>query len=289
MTTESTPVTQPPSPITPSPAGWRPDSGRLIAGFLIIGFGVLLLVARTTNPDWLDRSGWWPLFVIGLGAAHLAMGGRLSSGFMFVLIGGWGLLNEFGIWNNESSWPVVFVIVGLSIMLGAFVNQSDAARAELRDRRKGRGELRVLAAFMIFGLIVSATHGRARYIGVREDSDSTNVLRRSAVLGQSRTVSYAETFQGARMTALMGECDLDLTHAGIREGDTPTVRINVTMGQARLRVPQDWTVENEITPIMGDVSDARRMSESADVPVGSTSKRVIVRGSVIMGELMITN
>src|SRR3954465_7406194 len=94
----------PTSSITPSPSGFRPDSGRLIAGILIIAFGVLLLLARTTHPDWLDRSGWWPRFVIGLGAIHLATGGRLSGGLMWVCIGAWGLLNEFGVWSYESSW-----------------------------------------------------------------------------------------------------------------------------------------------------------------------------------------
>jgi predicted membrane protein len=289
MTTDSTPVT-PGSPVTPSSPGFRPDSGRLVAGFLIIAFGVILLLARTAHPDWLDRSGWWPLFMIGLGAVHLATGGRLSAGFMWILLGGWGLLNEFGVWNYESSWPIVFVIIGVSITLGAFVKPSNVVTTEQRELRKGRGDLRLLGAFMVIGLIISSMHAGQRGFRDRdtdERNDSANILRRSAVMSQNRTVSYAEAFEGARIRALMGECDLDLTHAGIAEGTVPVVRVNVLMGQATLRVPEDWTVDNEVAPIMGNLSYQRRSMWAG--PVQSSSKRIIVSGSVMMGELRITN
>ena len=56
------------------------------------------------------------------------------------------------------------------------------------------------------------------------------------------------------------------------------------MGQAILRVPEDWIVDNEIVPLMGDVTDARPHERVDPVQAAPDSprKRVVVQGSVVM-------
>jgi hypothetical protein len=296
MTFESTPV--PSEPVQSEPRRPRADTTRLTAGITIITLGVLLLAARTARPDWLERSGWWPLFVIAFGIMRIGMCGvrRLSSGLMFILIGVWGLLNEFEVLHYESSWPLLFVAMGASLVLGGlpFTRQVEAAPAtpqQASDRQARNGEMRFVWMIVFFALLFGGVHSIPRGARDRNSVDSAGTLRRSAVMAQNRTVSYADPFQSARVTALMGECDLDLTHVEIREADVPVVHVAVTMGQAILRVPQDWIVDNQIVPLMGDVTDARsrERTDPAEGAADSPRKRVVVQGSVVMGQLTIRN
>jgi len=291
MTFESSPVqSDPPRP--------RPDTTRLTAGITIVALGVLLLVARTAHADWLERTGWWPLFAIAFGIMRIGMSGgrRLSSGLMVILIGVWGLLNEFEVLHYESSWPLLFVAMGASLVLGGlpFARQIETAPTtaqQASDRQTRNGDMRFVWMIVFFALIFGGAHSIPRGARDRNSVDSAGTLRRSAVMAQNRTVSYADPFQSARVTAVMGECDLDLTHAEIREGDVPVVHVAVTMGQAILRVPEDWIVDNEIVPLMGDVTDARPHERVDPVQAAPDSprKRVIVQGSVVMGQLTIRN
>jgi predicted membrane protein len=272
------------------------DSTRLLTGAMIIAFGVVLLLARTAHPDWLDRTGWWPLFAIAFGIMRIGISGgrRLSSGVMFVLIGIWGLFNELGVLHYETSWPLVFVAMGLSLVLGAFsIGQPVAAATaeEARAQRTRNGDMRFVWAIVFFAMIFGSLHTIPIGSRPRDVVDSSGMLRRSAVMSQSRTTSFADPFEGAHMSAVMGECDLDLTHASIRDGDAPVVQVAVMMGQAILRVPSDWTVENQVTPVMGDVTDSRthQWTEPGASDQPGSPRRIVVRGAVIMGQLTIRN
>src|ERR1700676_1024926 len=95
-----------------------PDSGRLAMGVAVISLGVLLLLDHAGVIDWGTRTGWWPLLAIIFGVTRLATGG-VRSGAFWMLIGAWGLLNEYGVLQFEDSWPLLLVIAGGSMVLGS--------------------------------------------------------------------------------------------------------------------------------------------------------------------------
>jgi hypothetical protein len=299
-------------PPTPEPPSSGFDSGRLAIGVAIILFGVLLLVGRTMQLDWLERGGWWPFLVIAYGVARMVSekGYRFSHGLAFALIGVWGLLNNLDVLHYEDSWPLLFVIIGGSLVVGSFtrgwtaeaatpataatydLTTREGRRAARRARYGRRDGLGFIWIFVVWGIIFSFAQGNGGFVRRQRDTryEAAGFVRRAAVMSQSRGIYDGTPFEGADLTAVMGECDLDLTHAVLAAGQVPVINVHVVMGQVNLRVPNDWIVEQRLTPVMGNTEDYRRKS-TADIPATADSepKRIIVRGGVVMGEFDIRN
>jgi hypothetical protein len=308
----------PPSEQGPSFRDRGFDSVRLAVGATIILFGVLLLLGRTMQLDWIDRTGWWPLLAIVYGVARMVSGQgyRFSHGLAFALLGVWGLLNNFNVLRYEDSWPLVFVIVGGSLVVGAFTTGwtataatpavSTAATYDLttrEGRRAARAARRMrydssgfgfVWILIVWGAIFGMVQGNFRGPRQRDSRyESAGMIRRSVVMSQARTIHEGAPFEGADLTAVMGENDLDLTRATIPPGQEPVINVHVVMGQVNLRVPSDWIVEQRLTPVMGDAQDFRRSRTPADTDVTTSGdagpKHVIIRGGVVMGEFAIRN
>ena len=100
--------------------------GRIMFGVLIMAAGVLMLVERLNLADVHLSSRMWPLFPLGLGLLRVVdppirrNGTRCSrrSGMWLVLIGAWGLLNEFHVRGLDygNSWPLIVIFGGIMIV-----------------------------------------------------------------------------------------------------------------------------------------------------------------------------
>jgi predicted membrane protein len=101
--------------------------------------------------------------------------------------------------------------------------------------------------------------------------------------GIGRT-SDAADFRGADLFALMGGCKLDLRQATIA-GNEAVIDVFVMMGGIELRVPETWSIDARVLPLMGGISDERRPS----APAGTETQRLVIRGTVLMGGVEIKN
>jgi hypothetical protein len=276
----------------------RLDPGRLAAGIAIIVLGILLLLDHAGVVDWGTRSGWWPIIAVIFGVARLATGGEgVRSGAFFVAIGVWGFLNEYGVLRYEESWPLLLVIAGGSMVLGSFrspgLGRSDVRAARAERRRNGAP---LIWVFMMFAIVMSV-QGRFgprdfRRAGRATQMEAGDTVNRSAVLGQNRSVSHSSQFHGGHLTAIMGDCELDLTHTSVAPGETPVVNVLVLMGAVTLRVPGDWIVDTRAVPALGEVRDSRTGSLSpgssdASRPAVTERTHLVLRGLVTMGDLVI--
>ena len=80
----------------------------------------------------------------------------------------------------------------------------------------------------------------------------------------------------------MGGLEIDLTSADL--GPEPAVLdLIVLMGGIEIIVPPTWTVDAKITPFMGGMSD------TADRSDADPTKRLVVKGFVMMGGVEISN
>jgi hypothetical protein len=96
---------------------------RVLVGIAMMLVGVAMLADR--NDGWrLDSSGWWPLFVLFVGAVKVVdpgyrKGRRRSrrGGVWLLAVGAWGLVSEaelFG-FDYTTSWPLLIIALGLII------------------------------------------------------------------------------------------------------------------------------------------------------------------------------
>jgi hypothetical protein len=124
-----------------------------VLGLTVMLLGVVLLLGELDliglRVEWWR---WWPVLMIGIGVSHLVTGRGLRSrrraarferawpsgseprddhgrcspvedsrggGAWLVFIGTWLLLNNLGVLDFRTSWPVVIVGVGIMIIWGA--------------------------------------------------------------------------------------------------------------------------------------------------------------------------
>jgi predicted membrane protein len=91
----------------------------------------------------------------------------------------------------------------------------------------------------------------------------------------------SSAFRGADLVAIMGGCELDLRKAAIN-GEA-TIDLFCMWGGIEIRVPEDWTVESHVVPLMGGVEDKTRPIQAA------TTHRLTLRGVALMGGVEIRN
>jgi len=117
---------------------------------------------------------------------------------------------------------------------------------------------------------------------VDEGQDSSAVTTGIAFMGGFKRNVSSKEFRGGELTAIMGGCEIDLRQASMVDGEV-VLDIFAFWGGIELKVPLEWTVVVEATPLLGGFDD------KTHPPQGGSAKRLVIRGYAIMGGVEITN
>ncbi len=132
----------------------RYNTGGLVGGSILIGVGVLLLVAQFFNfTAW---GSLWPFVIIGVGGLFFVgmfVGGKSAAGFAIPgsIVGVIGLTllfqNLTGRWNSWAyGWTIILMSVGLGLLIMGYWGDN------ARQRQSGWRVLQVgFVLFVIFG------------------------------------------------------------------------------------------------------------------------------------------
>ncbi|MFS2007890.1 LiaI-LiaF-like domain-containing protein [Duganella sp. CT11-25] len=224
---------------------------QVIIGLFVIVVGLLFLL---DNLGWVDldfRLHVWPTALMFFGVLKLVQT-RTRSGMIvggaLVAIGGLVLLKETGLiyisWRTL--WPVLMIVAGVAV-------------------------------------VFKSTGGRSMFdtFGKTIDKDGNDpAINITSIMGAYKNRITTPDFRGGEVTTVMGGCDLDLRQSSIN-GDA-VLNVFSLFGGITIKVPIDWAVQLEGTPIMGGF-------EEKTVPPATSGKRLIIRGYVIMGGLEVRN
>jgi uncharacterized membrane protein YeaQ/YmgE (transglycosylase-associated protein family) len=236
---------------------------RLIAGLLIVAFGLVLTLDNLDVLDGGNLIRYWPFGLIAVGVAKLLQdrdrSGRIG-GAILVLIGAMIAADRFYFFEIHvwRFWPLAIVFFGAVILWKALRPVSDVGRQEAGPVVGG-------------GAVPFGTVG----LSAPKPGTMEHTLSEFAVWsGIVRRVS-SPAFRRADLTAVMGGIELDLRQAGTEGGDA-VIDVFVLWGGIEITVPPDWAVSNQITPIMGGADDRSTGTQQS-------RHRLIVKGLVIMG------
>jgi hypothetical protein len=228
---------------------------QLLLGVLVIAAGLLMTFDNLGLVHAEQYMQFWPGGVIAIGLLKLwhsrdGAGGAFG-GLLFTLIGTWLLLEQTSVVNVNvrDMWPALLVLAG-----GFLVWQG-----------LSRPRPRPLPAAVDAG----AT------------SNALATLNAIAVLGGVSRGSNSAAFRGGEVTAVLGGCEIDLRQAAI-DGEA-VIEVFALCGGLEIRVPDDWTVESRVVPVLGGVDDKTRP------PQGASRHRLVLRGTVVMGGIEIKN
>jgi predicted membrane protein len=227
-----------------------PVTPQLVFGLFVMGLGVILGLDSLGIADAGFLLKFWPVGLILLGTTIASRAEAHSRfwGFVWIIVGSWLLLRGFDI-VRVGFWQLFWP---------------------------------TLLVFIGGNLILK----QLRQSGHLVPNTGTNRL--FAVMSESKRRFDGKPFDGAYMTAFMGGCSLDLRRATVPPGETRVVEVFGIMVGHEIKVPPDWNVTLDVTPIMGDVKD-KRVPAVTPPPLAGAPPTLQVRGSVVMGEVKITD
>lgn len=230
----------------------KSPAAQMVIGLFVIAIGLLFLL---DNLGWLDlniRLHIWPTALIFFGILKLLQT-RTRSGMVvggaLTAIGTLTMLKETGLLaiSWRTLWPILLIAAGLVV-------------------------------------VFKSTGGRSLFDGIgktidKDDGDSD--VNITSIMGNYKNRITTRDFRGGEVTAVMGGADLDLRQSSIN-GEA-VLSVFSLFGGITVKVPIDWAVVLQGTPIMGG------FEEKTVPPPADTGKRLIIRGYVIMGGLEVRN
>jgi predicted membrane protein len=228
-------------------------SSQVVIGLLVVAFGVLFLLDNLDIIYLRHVIFFWPLAFVMSGLVALFSDGPRSgriTGIVLIAIGLALTLNRLGYHfiSWRTFWPLVMIAVG--------------------------------------GLILWRTVGGGRVAHLRtdpytkDDAKTGNVVDITAILGGFERRVSSTDFRGGEITAIMGGCSLDLREAVLV--NEAVIHVSAIWGGITIKVPPDWTVILQGTPVMGGFTE-----KTARPP--DNRKRLVVSGYAIMGGVEVRN
>lgn len=229
----------------------KPQSGRALAGLVIVAVGGVLL-ARQLG---VDIPGWifgWETMLIVLGIYIGARHNFRDAGWVIpVIIGGVFLFDDiyYDIHLTRYMWPVLIIGVGLFMILKS---------------RKGSGKS------------WTEKYGNS---AAAESSTGEDVIECTTFFGGVKKNIISKTFRGGEAVTVFGGTELNLLQA---ESTQPIhLELVQIFGGTKLIVPQHWKIHTEeMVTIFGGLNDKRAITTQ---PVQGEERVLIIKGTCLFG------
>ncbi|MDB5263039.1 MAG: hypothetical protein JWQ14_2320 [Adhaeribacter sp.] len=274
----------------------RSNSGKVMAGFILISVGSILLLNRL---DFFLFPGWlfsWPmiLIVVGLfiGAKHQY---RNPAWFILVAIGTVFLIERFYPVINASRyiWPILFIVFGIYMIFGrnrrprypALPNPDgfNPARPPF-----GPGNFTGTPASPDAPLTSTGPIAGAPFTGsynnpagaannFNSSAFSSDYLSSTSVFGGVKKNIISKNFQGGEIITFLGGAEINLSQADIQ--GRVILDITQVLGGTKIIVPPHWDVISEVAAVFGGVEDKRFLQSG----VVDHNKALIIRGTSLLG------
>ncbi|HEU5162480.1 MAG TPA: DUF5668 domain-containing protein [Thermoanaerobaculia bacterium] len=216
---------------------------------------------------------------------------RMVTGLLVLGVGVVFLLDQMGVEEAEDLfewWPVAFLALGLAALLnrsylGALI--WFAAGTILLLPRLGFPEVEIGEALAIWPLLISVggialVRQALRPLPKTVFGEDAAIFRAGAFMSGNAHSIGSRDFAGGEAVAFMGGCEIDLRGAELRR-DEAIIDVLAFWGGIGIKVPESWTVENHVMPVLGGLDDK--------TSGGDGKKRLILRGSAIMGGVEVSN
>ncbi len=255
--------------------------GGLLAGAILAGIGVLLLLQNLGIILVDDLWDYWPVILIVVGISRAAsawdFGGRVWGGIV-AFVGAVFLIKNLGLLHGSVwgfFWPVILIAIGLGLLAKAL----DRNHAwDLWGDRGGSG--------------VSGSGGTPPSAGAPADTgprprvgaDLRNTFKEDHVFGGGKRRIETQDFEGGEAVAIFGGLELDLRKADTKREEV-YIEANAIFGGIEIRVPETWDVTVRGTGVFGGYGDETQRMPSAD----GKRPHLIVTGGAIFGGVNVKN
>ncbi len=268
------------------------DLTRLVLGLAIVMAGILFTLDNLGVIHAGSYLKYWPVFLVALGVVKVIQArswGSYGWSVAWIVVGLWWLAENIGMLSVSiwAMWPLVLVLVGASIIWRACCPPRIRGVAWLRgdstvdpfEPRGAGGPIDAPAGEPAAGPFSNASGGATANPGARLGDSTVSAF---AFWSGVERASASADFRGGDLVAIMGGCELDLRKATIAAREA-VIDVTAIMGGIDIVIPETWTVEAKVIPLMGGVGDETR--HNAGAPTG----RLVIRGVALMGAVQVKN
>ncbi|MBU0475406.1 MAG: cell wall-active antibiotics response protein [Bacteroidetes bacterium] len=203
-------------------------------------------------------------------------------GVIVILVGSLFLLKNFGLFPYEF-WELIFRWQTFLILIGTIIyfnsNKSVGLTLVVIGGLCWVPDiwpilLIALGAYVIF---------RNKKISLNSEKmheyNPNEMINDVSIFGGATKSIQIDNFRGGNLTAIFGGSEIDLMDSNLAEGIN-RLEIFFMFGGTNMKVPSNWNVKIEITPIFGSFKDKRIIQQNQ---VFDDSKTLIITGITIFG------
>jgi predicted membrane protein len=206
---------------------------------------------------------------------------------LFLVMRNTGFFPEF-IDHVIFSWPMLLVVIGLVMTLGASEKTSGVIVMAVGGFflipmifRETFHAYNMFwpSIFIIIGVIFIFTKRRgwnAVSTTAMTGDDYIDIV--NVFSGGERQI-VSENFRGGKISAVFGGTELDLTKAKLAPGRNE-LEIACIFGGATFIVPDDWNISIAVTPVLGGFTDSRKLIPGRTV---DPTRQLVIKGAVVFG------
>ncbi len=208
---------------------------------------------------------------------------RSFFGIILILLGVGFLLDQFNIisFNNILSmyWPIILIALGILGLLKSKTSKIGnflliIFGIILQARNMDLIDINIYKLFFPFILIIvginiifsknsltRSQNGKNSQKGSLEDH-----IDEFVIMSGLETNVESQEFKGGKITSIMGGVELDLRDA-THYNNEANIDSNAIMSGVEIFVPENWKIEHNGTPILGEFSNKKRYKEDLNAPV----------------------
>ena len=237
--------------------------GRILAGFVLIGIGVVLFLERMGYffPSWVFS---WKMLLIAIGVFVGAKHTFKGFGWLIpIIIGVLFLFDDFfpGFAIRAFIWPIIITIIGLLMIF--------RPKRHDRWRHKWRSHYH-------------KHHKNYEHYTISTDDSESDRVDAVVVFGTTKKNIISKNFKGGEVTCVFGGSEINLMQADMN--GRLVLEINQVFGGTKLLIPAHWQIVSETVTFMGSVEDKRPDNKNTDA-----TKVLLIRGSSIFGSIDIVS
>lgn len=267
-------------------------TGPALVGALLVAIGVVMLAERTDALPVEWRTSVWPGLLMVLGAARLVQPThRGREGLFLLLAGAWWYAGLAGWLSLVTTWPVLVIAMGASVVLQGLTAPRDPRLANGVFRRRHSGAMSWVLMAILAGALLN---NRSGHLVSNVVTGADGAFHVASVMGESEHHLEGPGIRNGDVWTVMGKSSLDLRAATVDPGAEVTIDGLTLMGTSIIRVPDDWSVELKTVAAVGRVRDdrsnaafGRDRSGTSDPGRSGPAPRLVVRGAVVMGSLIV--
>ena len=206
-------------------------------------------------------------------------------GIIVILVGGLFLAKNFDLFPIEYlimifTWQSILIIIGVI----TYLNSGNKSLGVLIASIGILGFIPNFWALLLIGLGAYIIYknqskpNRENIYGSSEFGEESEYINDVSIFGGSKKNFQIDNFRGGNITSIFGGSEINMTDSSLCDGIS-TLNLFFLFGGSKIRIPSNWNVFIQLTPILGGFKDKRVIvaDESND------SKKLVIKGFVLFG------